>query len=86
MEYICEVCGEKIIGDSLKYIDHTEQHIVDLIKESHPDWAEDNGMCQKCHEYYKKQLRGEQSVRNKEFYRQIKVLRKRSNVRDKMKK
>ncbi|HOW36400.1 MAG TPA: hypothetical protein PL155_08320 [Candidatus Omnitrophota bacterium] len=58
MEYICDVCRKKISGDPLKFISHTEEHIVDIIKERHPDWVKENGICPKCLEHYKKQLKG----------------------------
>jgi len=40
MEYKCSTCNEEIDGDLLIYIDHTEEHIMDEIKISHPDWVE----------------------------------------------
>ena len=58
MEYICDVCKAKVRGDSLVFIQHNEGHIVDLVKKKHPDWAEKNGLCLKCYEYYKDQLKG----------------------------
>lgn len=58
MDYKCTVCGD-VVPDNLKdYIDHTENHIVDIIKEKHPDWVEESGICHKCHEYYKEQMKG----------------------------
>ena len=58
MEYKCSVCSESIDGDLLVYVDHTEQHIMDEIKLNHPDWVENDGICQKCVDYYKKQMKG----------------------------
>lgn len=59
MEYQCSVCGAKVRDGLMVYIDHTERHIIDEIKSHHPDWAEEDGLCAKCVEYYKAQLRGE---------------------------
>ncbi len=59
MEYQCDICGEKIPGELLTFIQHSEKHIVDVIKNKHPHWAEKNGTCPKCLEYYKKELKGE---------------------------
>ena len=59
MEYQCSVCGEKIKNDVLLYINHTEKHVIDEIKDKHPEWAEKDGLCQKCVDYYKGQLRGD---------------------------
>ena len=58
MEYKCSVCNAKVKGDLLVYIDHTEQHIMDEIKARHPDWVEQGGLCRKCVDYYKKQIKG----------------------------
>ncbi len=59
MEYKCSICSEEIDGDLLVYIDHTEQHIMDEIKLNHPDWIGKDGICQKCVDYYKGQLKGD---------------------------
>lgn len=58
MMYRCPMCGKKMNSDTVVYIDHVEAEIAGLIKKDHPDWAEDNGTCPKCYEYYKKQLKG----------------------------
>ena len=58
MEYQCSVCGKTVGGDLLVYVDHTEAHIVDVIKQNHPDWVETNGLCQRCLDYYKGELKG----------------------------
>ena len=58
MEYTCSLCQAKVSGDVVTFTDHTEQHIVDLIKHDHPDWAGSDGVCRKCYEYYKQELAG----------------------------
>jgi hypothetical protein len=59
MKYKCSVCG-KVINDDLKvYIDHTEKHVVDVIKKDHPEWVEKNGICHKCEGYYRQQIKGD---------------------------
>ena len=58
MDYQCSACGQVVKGDLLVYVDHTEKHIVDLLKHDHPDWVETNGVCQKCIDYYKAELKG----------------------------
>jgi len=45
--------------DLLVVVPHTEQHVVDAIKKKHPEWAESNGVCKKCYEFYKKQMKGD---------------------------
>ena len=62
MEYQCSICGEKIKDDLLVYINHTQEHIIDEIKSSHPDWVEENGVCEKCVEYYQKQIKGDSAA------------------------
>ena len=59
MSYQCPLCHQSIDHDVKAYIDHTEQHIVDMIKADHPDWESGDGSCEKCLEYYRKQMRGE---------------------------
>ena len=52
MEYNCTACGQKVPGDMMIFRDHTEKHIVDLIKVDHPEWTEKDGICQKCLQYF----------------------------------
>ncbi len=58
MEYICSVCSQRVPGDMVLYIDHTQKHIMDLIKHDHPDWGGEDGVCKPCVEYYQKELHG----------------------------
>ena len=58
MEYICTACGKKIGGDMMVYLEHTDVHIIELVKHDHPSWVEKDGICQQCVEYYQKELRG----------------------------
>lgn len=53
-KYICPTCGQEIERDLLLFLDHTQGHIISYIKEKHPEWIEKDGICPKCHEYYKK--------------------------------
>lgn len=57
MEYRCPVCGEKVERELLKITSHQDQHIVEEIKKDHPDWIEGDGLCKKCYQYYKDQLK-----------------------------
>lgn len=58
MEYQCSVCGNKVGADMLVYLDHTEKHVIELVKTDHPEWVEANGLCQKCVDYYHGELKG----------------------------
>lgn len=59
MAYQCSVCKETIEDNLIVYIDHTEKHIIEEIKAKHPEWVERDGICRKCVDYYKKQLKGD---------------------------
>lgn len=57
MEYICSACRGKV-GDLVLFKEHTEQHIINLVKHDHPEWTENNGLCPRCAEYYRSEMRG----------------------------
>jgi len=59
MEYKCPVCGKLETGDFLEYTRHTEEHIVELIRQKNPRWTDKDGICRKCADYYRKQIKGE---------------------------
>ncbi len=56
--YTCSACQQKVEGGLVEFKDHTEQHIIDLIKHDHPHWQEADGLCPKCYEYYKAEITG----------------------------
>lgn len=56
-EYTCPVCGKKMARDLIPFLDHTNQHIIEKIKEKHPDWVSSDGVCDKCHEHLTKSLK-----------------------------
>jgi len=58
LHYTCSVCQQNVEGDLIKFKDHTEKHIVDLVKYEHPNWVEDDGMCTKCLDYYRAEIKG----------------------------
>ena len=58
MEYRCSACGVMVNGEMLVYRDHVNKHVIDLIKGDHPDWVEQDGICNKCVEYYESELKG----------------------------
>ena len=59
MAYQCSVCGSKVADDLLVYVRHTETHIIESIKANHPEWVENEGICEKCMEYLRRELKGE---------------------------
>lgn len=58
MQYKCTACGNTVPGDMMVFREHTEKHIVDLIKTDHPEWTEKDGICRKCLDYYRQELNG----------------------------
>lgn len=61
MEYKCGICGKHLEHDLMVYVNHTQAHIIDEIQADHPDWVEKDGLCRKCVEYYREQMRGDSS-------------------------
>lgn len=59
IDFVCPTCGKKIPRDLRVIIPHTEAHIVEVIKDKHPEWSEVEGICKRCYEYYKKELHPE---------------------------
>lgn len=59
MQYLCGTCGKKVDGDLRVFVDHTEGHIIEVIKRKNPAWVEKDGICQKCYEYLKKEMKGQ---------------------------
>ena len=57
MEFKCPVCEIVVPYDLQIIIPHAEEHIIDEIKKKHPDWVQNDGICKKCYEYYKSQMR-----------------------------
>lgn len=58
MQYTCSFCKEKVEGDVVALKEHTDEHVIDLIKQKHPEWVETDDVCPKCVEYYRRQIRG----------------------------
>ena len=56
-EFTCPTCNKKMPRELSVILPHTEEHVVEEIKKKYPHWAEKNGVCKKCYEYYKKQMK-----------------------------
>ena len=56
MKDVCPTCGKNMKRDVAIVIPHTEEHIVEEIKKKNPKWAEKDGSCPKCYDYYKDQI------------------------------
>ncbi|MDD5217528.1 MAG: hypothetical protein PHN49_05375 [Candidatus Omnitrophica bacterium] len=59
VDYLCPVCQKKMKRDLVVFLKHTDEHIVDMIKSKHPEWVSADGVCRKCSDYYRKQIKGE---------------------------
>ena len=57
--YKCPLCGKMMNRDLGIFLEHTNEHIIDKIKESHPEWIESDGACQMCVDYMKMELSGD---------------------------
>ena len=62
--YTCPTCGEKMARDLVLFTRHTDAHIVEALKKTHPEWITDEGFCPKCLDHFKAALRGERVVAN----------------------
>ena len=48
-----------MVRDLGLFLDHAQQHVIDQIKKSHPEWVAPDGACRPCVEYYEKAMHGE---------------------------
>lgn len=58
MSYTCSVCNQQVKGDLVYFKDHTDRHIIDLVKHDHPEWVDTQGLCPQCAEYYRSEIKG----------------------------
>lgn len=58
MNYKCHLCEQTVDEGLVAFQEHTDRHIVNLIKHDHPQWVEQDGACRKCYEYYKAEING----------------------------
>jgi len=58
MEYTCSVCKKEIQGGLVRFTEHTEKHIIELVKHDHPEWVEADGLCPACAQYYHHEIEG----------------------------
>ena len=79
MNFTCPVCGEVISQELVAIIAHGETHVVDEIKKKHPKWAKDDGVCQKCYQYYKDQIHPHPKARKSRLSRLKENVLKRFN-------
>jgi len=54
--YRCPVCCNEMARELSLFLTHVNQHIIDEIKRSHPEWVSSDGTCDNCQSYYREQL------------------------------
>jgi hypothetical protein len=57
-EYVCPVCGKKTRRDLIFFLEHTQAHMIELVKQKHPEWVDRDGLCRPCVDYFQKSLKG----------------------------
>ncbi len=45
--FYCPNCDEHVDQDLLVFLSHTDQHIIDALKQQFPHWVESDGACPK---------------------------------------
>jgi hypothetical protein len=61
MDFSCPICKQTIPYELKAVMSHQDEHVVEQIKKNHPDWAQDDGICRKCYDYYKSQVRSQRN-------------------------
>lgn len=56
--YECPVCGLGIARDVSIFLSHGKQHIFEIIRREHPEWASSDKTSIECEKYYEKQFHG----------------------------
>jgi len=56
--YKCATCGARVERDLVAFIKHTDKHVIEAIQKDHPEWVAKDGVCHKCLDYYKKEIKG----------------------------
>lgn len=49
----CPLCERKIEEKELVYHHDIEEMLIDVIKNNHPQWIDNQGACPRCVEYYR---------------------------------
>ena len=54
--YTCPTCDEAVERNLLVFMRHTDLHIIEALKELHPEWVEPDGECPTVLDFYRAQL------------------------------
>lgn len=55
-KYRCPICNGEVERDLTVYLCHTDEHMIETLKELHPNWVSEDGTCEKCKNYLYEQL------------------------------
>ncbi|MBN3038542.1 MAG: hypothetical protein JW869_03905 [Candidatus Omnitrophica bacterium] len=56
MDFQCPVCNKIMPYDLKLILSHSDEHVIEQIKIKKPGWVEQDGLCKRCHEYFKSQF------------------------------
>lgn len=54
--YTCPTCSVTVERDILTFLRHTDKHILEALKELHPEWVEADGESPAVLKFYRAQL------------------------------
>jgi serine protease AprX len=59
---VCPLCGDAVARLLYRYHIDNEKVVVEKIKEHNPDWAENDGVCSRCVDYYHSEVVMQQRI------------------------
>ncbi|MBI3313520.1 MAG: hypothetical protein HYZ83_04745 [Candidatus Omnitrophica bacterium] len=54
--YVCPMCNRTMERDIILFLNHTDEHVIDRIKQANPKWVAEDGICEPCVQYYRSQI------------------------------
>lgn len=61
-QLVCPLCGDNVSKLLFRFHVENERLVIERIKEEHPGWAENDGICSRCVDYYHTEIIIEQRV------------------------
>ena len=55
-ESICALCGKSVAKNELRLHREVEAMVLASIREEHPEWQDDEGICEPCYEEIKRRI------------------------------
>lgn len=56
LEYECPICSQKIPKNLTLFLEHGKQHVISSIRQAHPEWVDQDGLCIKCVVHYEEAM------------------------------